>query len=77
MFLFLRKARLSLFLVFIVPVVFLVTIIGIKIARYDFNIFSLGGMAAAVGGLIDQMVIVIENIERHYRKTGYKLEAVI
>ena len=76
-FLFLRKARLSLFLVFIVPIVFLVTIIGIKIARYDFNIFSLGGMAAAVGGLIDQMVILIENIERHYRKTGYKLEAVI
>jgi heavy metal efflux system protein len=76
-FLFIRKAKLSLFLVFIVPIVFLVTIIGIRLARYDFNIFSLGGMAAAVGGLIDQMVIVIENIERHYRKTGYKLESVI
>lgn len=76
-FLFLRKARLSLFLIFIVPIIFLVTIIGIKIAGYDFNIFTLGGMAAAVGGLIDQLVIVIENIERHYRKTGSKLEAVI
>jgi multidrug efflux pump subunit AcrB len=76
-FLFLRKPHLSLFLVVIVPVVFLVSIIGIQIARYDFNIFSLGGMAAAVGGLIDHLVIVIENIERHYRKTGSKLEAVI
>ena len=76
-FLFLRKGRLSLFLVLIVPVVFLITIIGIKIAKFDFNIFSLGGMAAAVGGLIDQLVIVIENIERHYRKSGNKLEAVI
>ncbi|MDP2983766.1 MAG: efflux RND transporter permease subunit [Candidatus Latescibacter sp.] len=76
-FLFLRKKKLSLFLIFIVPIVFLVTIIGIKIARYDFNIFSLGGMAAAVGGLIDHLVIIIENIERHYRRTGNKLEAVI
>ncbi len=76
-FLFLRKTRLSLFLIFIVPIVFLVTIIGIKIAGYDFNIFTLGGMAAAVGGLIDHLIIVIENIERHYLKTGYKLEAVI
>ena len=76
-FLFLRKTKLSLFLVIIVPVIFLVTIIGIKIVRFDFNIFSLGGMAAAVGGLIDHLVIVIENIERHYRKTGSKLKAVI
>lgn len=76
-FLFLGKPKLSVFLVFIVPIVFLVTIIGIRIAHYDFNIFSLGGMAAAVGGLIDQLVIVIENIERHYRKTGDKLKAVI
>jgi hypothetical protein len=45
-----------------------VTIIGIKIAGYDFNIFSLGGMAAAVGGLIDHLVIVIENIERHFQE---------
>ncbi len=76
-FLFLRKKRLSLFLILVVPVVFLVTVIGIRIARYDFNIFSLGGMAAAVGGLIDHLVIVIENIERHYRKTGSRLQAVI
>jgi heavy metal efflux system protein len=76
-FLFLRKTRLSLFLIFIVPIIFLVTMIGIKIAGYDFNIFSLGGMAAAVGGLIDHLVIVIENIERHYRKNQGKLKAVI
>jgi heavy metal efflux system protein len=76
-FLFLRKGKLSIFLVLVVPVVFLITIIGIKLAKFDFNIFSLGGMAAAVGGLIDQLVIVIENIERHFRRTGSKIEAVI
>ncbi|MCE5272818.1 efflux RND transporter permease subunit [bacterium] len=76
-FLFLRKKRLSFFLLLIVPIIFLVTIIGIKVVHFDFNIFSLGGMAAAVGGLIDHLVIVIENIERHYRRSGSKQEAVI
>lgn len=76
-FLFLRKVKLSLFLAFIVPIIFLITIIGIDIGKFDFNIFTLGGMAAAVGGLIDHLIIVIENIERHYRQTNDKLKAVI
>lgn len=76
-FLFLRKKRLSVFLVFIVPVIFLVTMIGVKIAGFDFNIFTLGGMAAAVGGLIDHLIIVIENIDRYYKINRDKLKAVI
>jgi len=76
-FLFLRKTRLSIFLVFIVPVIFLITIIGVKIAGFDFNIFTLGGMAAAVGGLIDHLIIIIENIERYYKIDRNKLRAVI
>ncbi|MBF0547242.1 MAG: efflux RND transporter permease subunit [Candidatus Riflebacteria bacterium] len=75
--LFLRKVKLSVFLVLVVPIVFLISIIGIRIGNYDFNIFSLGGMAAAIGGLIDHIIIVIENIERHYRKTRDKLKAVV
>ena len=60
-----------------VPLVFFITIIGIKLGRFDFNIFSLGGMAAAVGGLIDHLIIVIESIEKRYRETGDKLTAVV
>ncbi|MCL5019891.1 MAG: efflux RND transporter permease subunit [Patescibacteria group bacterium] len=76
-FLFLRKKKLSIFLVFIVPVIFLVTMIGVKVAGFDFNIFTLGGMAAAVGGLIDHLIIVIENIDRYYKIHRDKLKAVI
>lgn len=76
-FMFLRKVKLSLFLLLIVPTVFLITIIGIKIGKFDFNIFTLGGMAAAVGGLIDHIIIVIESIEKHHKESGDKLTGVI
>ncbi len=76
-FFFLRKVRLSLVSLMIIPITFLITMIGMKLAGIDLNIFSLGGMAAALGGLIDQMIIVIENIERHFRRGKSKKEAVI
>lgn len=80
-FLFLRKLRLALFLLLIVPVIFLITLIGLSLFKLDLNIFSLGGMAAAVGGLIDHLIIVIESIEKAWQKGENtplaKLRAVI
>ena len=76
-FFFLRKVKLSLAALFIIPITFLITIVGMKLANIDLNIFSLAGMAAALGGLIDQMIIVIENIERHFKKGLSKKDAVI
>jgi len=76
-FFFLRQVKLSLVSLLVIPVTFLITMIGMKLGGIDFNIFSLGGMAAALGGLIDQMIIVIENIERHFKKGVSKQEAVI
>lgn len=76
-FLFLRKLKLALFLLLIVPMIFMITAIGLKLGKMDFNIFSLGGMAAAVGGLIDHLIIVIESIEKAYKDGVSKLDAVI
>ena len=76
-FFFLRKFTLSLAALVIIPVAFFITMIGMKFIGIDFNIFSLGGMVAALGGLIDQMLIVIENIERHYEKGESKQNAII
>jgi len=76
-FFFLRKVTLSLVSLLIIPIAFLIAMIGMKLAGIDFNIFSLGGMAAALGGLIDQMIIVLENIERHFKQGISKKEAVI
>jgi len=76
-FFFLRKFTLSLAALVIIPVTFFITMIGMKFIGIDFNIFSLGGMVAALGGLIDQMLIVIENIERHYENGESKQNAII
>ncbi|HFU77554.1 MAG TPA: efflux RND transporter permease subunit, partial [Epsilonproteobacteria bacterium] len=76
-FFFLRKFRLSLAALVIIPITFFITMIGMKFIGIDFNIFSLGGMVAALGGLIDQMLIVIENIERHYERGENKQNAII
>ncbi|WP_415396096.1 efflux RND transporter permease subunit [Sulfurimonas sp. CS5] len=76
-FFFLRKFTLSLVALFIIPITFFITMIGMKLIGIDFNIFSLGGMVAALGGLIDQMLIVIENIERHYENGETKRDAIL
>jgi len=76
-FFFLRKFTLSLAALVIIPVTFFITMIGMKLIGIDFNIFSLGGMVAAMGGLIDQMLIVVENIERHYENGETKRDAII
>lgn len=76
-FFFLRKFTLSLVALFIIPITFFITMIGMKLIGIDFNIFSLGGMVAALGGLIDQMLIVIENIERHYENGDTKRDAIL
>jgi len=76
-FLFLRKLMLSLVALLIIPITFFITMIGMKFTGIDFNIFSLGGMVAALGGLIDHMLIVIESIERHYEKGKTKRDAIL
>ncbi|WP_028949955.1 efflux RND transporter permease subunit [Sulfurihydrogenibium subterraneum] len=76
-FIFLRKVKISIVTLFIIPVVFFTTIIGIKLIGIDFNLFSLGGMAAAIGGLVDHIIIVIENLERHQKMGKPKYKAVI
>lgn len=76
-FFFLRKLTLSLAALFIIPITFFITMIGMKMIGIDFNIFSLGGMVAALGGLIDHMLIVIETIERHYENGETRKDAII
>ncbi|MGC9187672.1 MAG: efflux RND transporter permease subunit [Sulfurihydrogenibium sp.] len=77
LFIFLRKVKISFATLLILPMVFFITIIGIKVLGLDFNLFSLGGMAAAIGGLVDHVIIVVENIDRHLKYGKDKLTAII
>jgi CzcA family heavy metal efflux pump len=49
----------------VIPVTLLITFIVLKIAGESFNLMTLGGLAAAVGLVIDDAIVVLENIVLH------------
>ena len=60
LFLFLKNGRVTLVALLVVPAVLASTLILLKLFGLDFNIMTLGGMAAAVGLVIDDIIVMIE-----------------
>ncbi|UBM63411.1 efflux RND transporter permease subunit [Candidatus Sulfidibacterium hydrothermale] len=75
--LFLKKLRITLVTVTIIPVALLISFIFIKLSGMNLNIMSLGGLAAAIGILTDNAIVVIENVERYLEEGFGRKEAVI
>ena len=75
LYLFLRDARATLITGLAIPV----SVIGTFVLMYMFdlslNIMSLGGIALAVGMLVDNAVVVLENIVRHREEGRSRIEA--
>jgi len=65
MVLFLRDWGTSVVAALVIPVTVLITVIVLKVIGQSFNLMTLGGLAAAVGLVIDDAIVVIENIVRH------------
>jgi len=59
----------------VVPVTIVVTFIAIKLLHQSFNLMTLGGLAAAVGLVIDDAIVVVENIVLHRDAGEGPLEA--
>ncbi len=66
-FVFLRSVRIGAVAVITVPAVFATTVLLLYVIGYALNIMTLGGIAAAVGLVIDDIVVMIENIFRNMR----------
>ena len=64
-FLFLRNFASTLVIVLAIPISILTSLIGLYFTGNTINAMTLGGLALAVGILIDQAIVVIDNIERH------------
>ncbi len=62
---FLRDWGTSLVAGLVIPVTVLVTFIALKVMGESFNLMTLGGLAAAVGLVIDDAIVVVENIVLH------------
>ncbi len=73
---FLRDWRSSVVAGMVIPVTLLVTCIVLKLLGQSFNLMTLGGLAAAVGLVIDDAIVVVENIVLHRDAGEGKLEAI-
>ncbi|HMC30581.1 MAG TPA: efflux RND transporter permease subunit, partial [Candidatus Angelobacter sp.] len=60
----------------VIPVTIFVTFIALKLLGQSFNLMTLGGLAAAVGLVIDDAIVVVENIVLHRDAGEGRIEAV-
>ncbi len=67
---FLRNRRVTVIVLLTVPMVLAVTILVLFLLGISFNIMTLGGIAAAVGLVIDDGIVMIEHIIRRLRGTN-------
>ncbi|MFL9924037.1 efflux RND transporter permease subunit [Herbaspirillum lusitanum] len=61
---FLRNLKITLIAIVVVPAVLATTVVLLSLLKLNFNIMTLGGMAAAVGLIIDDAIVMIEHIVR-------------
>ena len=74
--LFLRDWRSSVIVIITIPVSILITLLLLKMAGQTINLMTLSGLALAIGILVDQATVTIENIHQHL-ETGQNLRSAI
>jgi len=67
-FLFLRSLRATLVTAVSLPTSVLVALLGTAIGGFSLNILTLAGLTIAVGRIIDDAIVVLENSYRHLQK---------
>jgi multidrug efflux pump subunit AcrB len=75
--LFLRDWRGSLIVVLTIPLALLSAVICLKLFGQTINIMTLGGLALAIGILVDEATVTIENIHHHQEKGEPKGRAIL
>lgn len=74
--LFLRDRRSALIVILTIPISLITGVLFLNIFGQTINIMSLSGLALAVGILVDESTVTIENIHRHLEMGKNKAKAV-
>jgi CzcA family heavy metal efflux pump len=74
---FLRSFRSTFFILLTLPLSLMAAVIGLHFTGNTINAMTLGGLAIAVGLLIDQSIVVLENTERHLAMGKAPLQAAL
>jgi CzcA family heavy metal efflux pump len=73
---FLRNWGTTFVAILVIPVTILVTFLAMWLAGLSFDLMTLGGVAAAIGLVIDDAIVVVENIYTHMARGQSRREAV-
>ncbi len=68
LFLFLMSFRTTIISLIAIPVSLLTAVIALHFLNLNINTMSLGGMAIAIGSLVDDAIIDVENVYKHLRR---------
>lgn len=74
---FLRNWRATIIATISIPLSMLVAIVAIKLTGITLNVMTLGGLTVAIGRVIDDAIVVIENIFRHLQRGEERNAATI
>lgn len=72
---FLHNIRASVIVALSIPISIVVTFGVLDLAKLTLNMMSMAGLALAVGLLVDNSIVVLENIFRHFREGGNLLDS--
>lgn len=73
---FLMSIRSTLVTAISIPTSVLITFVGLQAFGYSLNILTLGALTIAIGRVVDDSIVVIENIKRHYVGDANKGDAI-
>lgn len=76
LYVFLRQARITIAAAVSLPLTIIATFFVVKMLGGTLNLMSLGGLAIAIGLIIDDSVVVVENIYRHLG-AGERVEVAV
>ncbi len=74
---FLGSLRLTLIVVMAIPLSILAALIGLFYTGDTLNSITLGGLALAIGILVDQSIVVLDNIVRHQKMGKTNMQAAL
>lgn len=74
---FLFSVRSTLVTAISIPVSVLITFIGMQASGYTLNVITLAALTIAIGRVVDDSIVVIENIKRHIGFGEEKLPAIL
>ena len=72
---FLKSWRTTVVAAVVIPVAVLIAIVFMKLFQMSFNLMTLGGVAASIGVVIDDAIVMVENITVHMALGQTRMEA--